>query len=227
MRQLLITGITGNLGREIIKFIDLNQFQRIYLCGRRDIENLKIQTNSQIKIFSNFDLTDESVVKNLFESLIIERGDELFIIHLIGGYIGGKYFYEYSKEELVKMLNTNFITSFLITKYLVNYSEKLSGATIIFISSKLSLDYYPKRFIYAVSKNALNFLVRNLSKELSSTNITVNAIAPGIILTEENKKWLSEENFEKFVTPEEIVRIINSIFMNYRKITGNIILTGE
>lgn len=63
------------------------------------------------------------------------------------------------------------------------------------------------------------------AKEINDqTNITVNAIAPSIILTEENKKWGTEEEFKESGTPKQIAEMIVYLCSeNGRAINGQII----
>jgi len=227
MKHLLITGATGNLGKELLKIFDFKKYDRIYLVGAR--EKLKSDSfqSDKFKIFSDFDLKSEESVSEIFSNISIQKEDLLFVIHLVGGYAGGKYLWEFSKDELQLMLDKNLITSFLISKYSLIKAREGKGGSILFISARISLDYEPKRSVYAVSKNALNFLVKIIEKEGRELNFTANALAPFLILTEENKKWLKESNLNKYSSPEDINKIIDSIFESYLKFNGNIFLMND
>lgn len=225
MKYLLITGASGNLGKEIINFLDLMKFQSIFLCGRQErLDFIQVQHPSVIYL-PNYNLGDEIKVKNLFEKISLHKDDYLFILHLVGAYQGGKYFWEYSNDEFLDLLNSNIITSYLVAKYSLLKVKEAAGGSIIFISSKISIDYEPKRSIYAISKNALNFLVKVIKQETNEINFTANVIAPNIILTEENKKWVDSKDYDKCTTPEEIARIVEFLFDNFQLMNGNIIVT--
>lgn len=227
MKHLLITGATGNLGKELLKIFDFKKYDKIYLVGSR--EKLKSDSfqSDKFKIFSDFDLKSEESVSEIFSNISIQKEDLLFVIHLVGGYAGGKYLWEFSKDDLQLMLDKNLITSFLISKYSLIKAREGKGGSIIFISARISVDYEPKRSVYAVSKNALNFLVKIIEKEGRELNFTANALAPYLILTEENKKWLKESNLNKYSSPEEMYKIIDSIFESYLKFNGNIFLMND
>jgi 3-oxoacyl-[acyl-carrier protein] reductase len=227
MKHLLITGATGNLGKELLKIFDFKKYDKIYLVVSR--EKLKSDSfqSDKFKIFSDFDLKSEESVSEIFSNISIQKEDLLFVIHLVGGYAGGKHLWEFSKDDLQLMLDKNLITSFLISKYSLIKAREGKGGSILFISARISLDYEPKRSVYAVSKNALNFLVKIIEKEGRELNFTANALAPYLILTEENKKWLKESNLNKYSSPEEMYKIIDSIFESYLKFNGNIFLMND
>lgn len=224
MRHLLITGASGNLGRELIQIFDFNQFDRIYLIGKKEkIKLLMVDTN-KFEIFDGYDLSLEYSVKQIFEKIHLSKEDELFVIHLVGGYVGGKYFWEFDLDDLKTMLDKNLISSFLISKYTAQKVKDCAGGSIVFISTKLSIDYESRRSVYAISKSALNFLVKIVELEGKEINLTVNALVPKIILTEENKKWITEANYSKCTSPREISEQIEFIFRNFKSLNGNLIL---
>ncbi len=75
---------------------------------------------------------------------------------------------------------------------------------IINLSSLRSQKMAPNRSIYAISKAGISNLTRAFAYEWGKFNITVNAIAPGTIATEFNRKHFEEH-------PDEFNEIIKSI----------------
>ena len=61
--------------------------------------------------------------------------------------------------------------------------EKTKGS-IVNISSGLSEKTYPRAMPYSISKAAINHLTRNFASVLASKGIRVNALAPGLVITE-------------------------------------------
>lgn len=227
MKYLLITGASGNLGRELINYLDLNNYEKIFLTLNSQKVPQSIEPNDKFVYLYDYDLTDEDSVKEIFEKILCGKEDLIFILHLVGGYSGGKYFWEYSKNDLQALLDKNLFTSFLIAKYGLLKAKEAGGGSILFISARLSLEYELKRSIYALSKNALNYLVKLIEKEAKEFNFSANAIAPYIILTDESKKWINERNFMKCTSPQDIAKLVNYIFENYERYNGNIIITND
>ncbi len=226
MNHLLITGATGNLGKELVKYFQEKNFGVLHLVGSKEkFENFS--QDSEIKLYLNYNLTDEDDVEKLFNSISLNEEDELFIIHTVGGYLGGSYFWDYSKSDLLDMMNKNLVSSFLVAKYSAKKIQTIMGGSIIFISAKLSLEYEAKRSVYTISKSALNHLVKIIENEGKQINFTANAIAPKIILTEATKSWIDQKDYSKYTSIEEISELIEKIFVNYKKVSGNIFLIND
>lgn len=227
MKHLIITGASGNLGKELIQHFDFNDYDKIYLVGNKERLNVSKFDKKNIEIFSGYDLSDENSVKNIFEQVKISKEDQVFVVHLVGGYTGGKFFWEYDQSELRSMIDKNLISAFLISKYTAQKLKEGSSGSIIFISARLSINYEVKRSIYSISKSALNFLVKVIEIEGREINLTANALAPKIILTEENKKWIQETDYSKYVSPQQLIKQIDYIFKNYQRLNGNIFLLND
>lgn len=227
MKYLIITGASGNLGRELIGCFDFQNYNYVFLIGKeKELTSLDINQD-KFRVISGLDLTQKSDIQKIFDQINETQNDELFIIHLVGEYEGGKFLWEYEETDLMKLIKTNFLSSFIISGCAIQKVKRMRGGSIIFMSSRITLEYEPKRSAYAISKQSLNFLVKIIEKEASQFNFTANAIAPAIILTEENKKWIDERNYQKFISPPQISNLINLIFSNYGKLNGNIFTLGD
>ncbi len=57
----------------------------------------------------------------------------------------------------------------------------------------------PRLSVYATAKAAVVGLTNSLAREFGSDNIRVNAIAPGAVITERQRRlWMSEEHIADF-----------------------------
>jgi NAD(P)-dependent dehydrogenase (short-subunit alcohol dehydrogenase family) len=82
-----------------------------------------------------------------------------------------------------KILDTNAKGCFRVCKAVVPHMEKQGGGKIINLASIAGLRPSPGMGIYGISKASIIMLTQVLALELGSSNIQVNAIAPGIIKT--------------------------------------------
>lgn len=89
-----------------------------------------------------------------------------------------------SREFLEDTLNTNTVASILLTQLLVRKKKLNKGASVVFTSS-LSGVYcvHYGESMYAASKGALSGFAKGAALDLSSQQIRVNCINPGIIQT--------------------------------------------
>ncbi|MGH2638421.1 MAG: SDR family NAD(P)-dependent oxidoreductase [Rhabdochlamydiaceae bacterium] len=95
-------------------------------------------------------------------------------------------FYEINVEEWGKVMAVNLRGTWLCIKAVFPYMKAQSGGKIINISSGTFFLGTPGLAHYVASKAGVIGLTRALSKELGQYNITINAIAPGLTITEVN-----------------------------------------
>jgi 3-oxoacyl-[acyl-carrier protein] reductase len=82
------------------------------------------------------------------------------------------------------VINTNLRGAFSFTQALVRTMTKQRSGRIINISSVIGLMGNAGQTNYAASKAGLIGLTKALARELASRNITVNAVAPGFVITD-------------------------------------------
>ncbi len=118
-------------------------------------------------------------------------------------------------EDFDKQMRVNVLSTIsLISKY-VPYMKKKGNGRILTIGSVNQRKQNPALSVYAASKSALLNIVENMARELVPYGITVNNIAPGVILTPRNDEALADEEYRKKVfakipagyggTPDDIV----------------------
>ncbi|GAB6282514.1 MAG: hypothetical protein STSR0008_12600 [Ignavibacterium sp.] len=223
-KELLIFGSSGSVGKKAVKIFSQKNYDSIYLFQRNEND---INTNNKIKLNIVKDLTIEENVSNAFS--IIEPGQDklLFLFSTIGTFIGGKLFWNTGFDNLKKILDINLNSNFLILKYFAQKVEKSVGGSACFISGYSSIEPMENSSIYGISKAALNYLIKTSAFEGRRINLSVNAIAPYTIDTEENRKWIHKNKLDSLIKPEEIINIAESCFENFQSVSGNIITLKE
>jgi NAD(P)-dependent dehydrogenase (short-subunit alcohol dehydrogenase family) len=67
----------------------------------------------------------------------------------------------------------------------------------------------PRLSVYATAKAAVIGLTNSLAREFGADNIRVNAIAPGAVITERQRRlWMSEDHIADFRTRQCINRTL-------------------
>ena len=136
------------------------------------------------------------------------------------------------KEDWDTVLATNLTGAFLATQQVLQGMMKQRWGRVINISSVVGETGNPGQANYVASKAGLIGLTKSLAQEMSSRNITVNAIAPGFIetamtdgLSEELKNtMLGHIPLKRFGKPEDVaaaVKFLASEEAGY--ITGHVL----
>ncbi|MGE5412300.1 MAG: SDR family oxidoreductase [Clostridiales bacterium] len=218
-KELLIAGATGNLGKGVTKYFIKQDYEKIYLLGR----NLEASADEieGIRRIQAGDLSVEKNVEEVFSKIKPEQTTTYFLFSTLGGYTGGSTLWDTSFEDFERMIKINLFTNFLIAKHFSDLVSKSSGGSLCLTSSFASFSPEINKAAYGISKSALNFMVRTLALEARSINMSVNAIAPFLINTEENRSWVKDKTL--MIDPEEIAQVVCNLFNNYKFITGSII----
>ncbi|MEQ9743589.1 SDR family oxidoreductase [Pectobacterium actinidiae] len=125
-----------------------------------------------------------------FSQVLSEAGSGLDILVNNAGISPLATIADTSDELYDKIMAVNVTAPFFLIQ--AAGAEMRSGGSIINISSARTRIAASNRVAYAASKGAINVLTLSLAPEYGARDITVNAIAPGVIDTEMVKEMLSD-----------------------------------
>lgn len=123
-------------------------------------------------------------------------------------------FEEIPQEEWDKMMSVNLGGTWLACKAVVPQMRKNGYGKIVNVSSGTVFKGVPTRIHYVASKAGVIGFTRTLARELGDDNITVNCIAPGGTLSEENpdqetvqarQKKTGDRAIRRVQLPEDLV----------------------
>ncbi len=219
--NVLVTGSSRGLGREIIKVFANNGFDCIINYNKNEkkayelADELKGKVN--IKVIK-CDISNEDDVKSMFNEI-----DHLDILINNAAIADDKDPLEKSALEFNRVLHTNLTGTFLVSKYAI---DKMTNGVIINISSANGIDtYYPESIDYDASKAGVISLTHNFAKYL--TDIRVNCICPDWIDTEMNQE-MAEDYRKKinFIKKEDLALLIYKVALD-KSINDKIIKVGD
>jgi NAD(P)-dependent dehydrogenase (short-subunit alcohol dehydrogenase family) len=208
-KKLIIFGASGALGKGVTKTLLLKDYSEIYLF------DFKFDTESSDERVKQFIIKDLSIEKNVMAALFEVKTNEktnLFLYSTIGGFYGGTSVWETEETDFDRMFNMNLKTNFFIAKHFASLVKKSYAGSICFTSAFTGNHPEKLKFAYGAAKSALNYLVKTLSAEGNSINLSINAIAPFIIDTPANREWMKNSNYSTWMKPEEIGELIHAIF---------------
>lgn len=113
---------------------------------------------------------------------------------------------EYTEEDWDNIMNTNLKGLFFCSQFVGREMIKRKQGKIINLSSVVSQVAQRQRSVYAISKAGISHLTRAFALEWAEHKINVNAIGPGLTITDINKKYFEAH-------PEELKQFVGDIPM--------------
>ena len=212
----VVKGGTRGIGYATVKKFLENEVKVILLGSRKESVDKAI---SELKsINENYEvegawpkLEDLSSVKKTFEE-INEKYGKIDILVNNAGMSAMDKIYDYKEEDFKKIINLNVNAVFNCSRAVVEYMKENGGGVILNTSSMVSIYGQPSGCGYPASKFAVNGLTKSLARELGRDNIRVNAVAPGVTLTDMMKNVpdsviepiIKEIPLGRIGTPEDI-----------------------
>jgi NAD(P)-dependent dehydrogenase (short-subunit alcohol dehydrogenase family) len=197
----LVTGATSGIGQACaIAFAKAGA--KVVCVGRKaealeDVEQ-KIRALGAETVSINSDLARENEAQRVVEQAI--RGFcGIDILVNAAGHLSNGTIENTSLEAWDEMMNVNVRTPFqLMQKALHSLIERRGN--IVNVSSVTGLRAFPGVLAYCVSKAALDQLTRCSALELAAKGVRVNAVNPGVVVTEIHKRGgMSDEAYAAFL----------------------------
>src|SRR5262249_17907775 len=132
------------------------------------------------------DVTIDTELENAFESAIDGVG-RLDVLINGAGHISTGSIEDATLASWDAMMNVNLRSVFCLMQLAVPYLIKTKG-NIVNISSVTGLRSFPGVLAYCVSKAGVDQLTRCAALELAPKGVRVNAVNPGVVVTEIHKR---------------------------------------
>ena len=135
---------------------------------------------------------DEESVAQLFAE-IDARGIlvDTLVLNAADQGLGQKIF-ENPLTDLMKVINTNVVWNYCLCEHAARRMKTYGGGNIVFVNSNTAYRAIPDRVAYVASKGGQLGLMRALALDLGKYNIRVNAVLPGMIVTD---RWEKNPDF--------------------------------
>lgn len=219
-KVVLVTGSSIGLGRAIIEKFASNNYNVIinYNNSKQEAEELKsyIENTYHTKAITiKCDITKESEIEEMKQIIIKEFGVLDCLVNNAGIAIDTDFNLK-TKENFIKILDTNLVSLFLVSRTFGNLMLENKKGKIINIASTNGIDsYYEYSLDYDASKAGVINLTHNLANHYSPY-INVNCVCPGWIDTPMNKdldesfkqKEIDKILLRRFASPKEIAALV-------------------
>jgi NAD(P)-dependent dehydrogenase (short-subunit alcohol dehydrogenase family) len=200
-RTVVITGATGALGGKAAQAFAARGHSLVLLDRNQDrLDALSRDLNlPEERLFASvMDLQDRDAILSTAEAVSVKFGGAHALIHLVGGWVGGKTLIESSEDDLEAMLGQHVWTTFHLFQAFAPQLSKNGWGRVMVVSASTVPDPPGKTAIYTAAKAAQENLVLNLAAELKGDGVTANIIQVRAIDVHVTRKGSG-------TTPEEIV----------------------
>lgn len=200
-KTVVITGASSGIGRAV-SIIFADNKANVIAIGRNEgqlkaLQEEIVEKGGRLQFYLA-DVTDEGQIENFFNFVEKDVGHVDVLVNAAGIIKNGSI----EKATLAdwdETMNINLRSVFLLMKNCVPYLEKTKG-NIINVSSVTGLRAFPNVLAYCVSKAAIDQLTRCAALELAPKGIRVNAVNPGVVVTNLHKKsGMEEESYQAFL----------------------------
>jgi 3-oxoacyl-[acyl-carrier protein] reductase len=218
----IVTGASSGIGRAAAVALARNGAAVVlnYLSNEQGIQEAvaEIQAMRRNALSVRADVTRPAEVARMIDETRQNFGRVDILVNNAGSLVKLAPIEECSAELWDAVMAVNLKSAFLCAQAVIPQMKQQQSGRIINISSlAAAIGGYSNSLPYAAAKGAVNTFTRGLANELGPHKITVNAVAPGIILTPFHDKFSRPDRLQEVInstplrragTPEEVAELI-------------------
>jgi 3-oxoacyl-[acyl-carrier protein] reductase len=180
----IITGAASGLGAGIARRLsDEGVKLALFDLNGENLQQLADQLSTQTKTYT-LDVTNESLVQQAIENVKEHFGSIDILVNSAGitGQTNIKS-HQTDTEDIRKVFEINYYGSYFTSKYVLPHMLQQNYGRILHVASIAGKEGNAGMIAYSSSKAAVIGMTKVQGKEYAETGITVNALAPAVVLT--------------------------------------------
>ena len=234
-RVAIVTGGSRGIGRAIVKELSSRGAHVAFSFTRnREMADqlvAELQSSDRRVVAYQADVTDFAAAEAMVKQVKAELGSIDYLVNN-AGITRDKLIMMMSQEDWDVVIDTNLKGVFNVTKHATSVMVRQRRGAILNIASISGVVGMAGQTNYSASKAGLIGFTKALAKEVGRRNITVNALALGLIETdmtaalpeEYKQKMLEQIPLGRYGLVEEVARVATFLLSDdARYITGQVI----
>lgn len=230
----LVTGGARGIGKAICRSLANDGFKIAvnYNNSENEAKALKNELSeiTEIEVF-RCDVSDANAVKEMFSEISQRLGNVNVLVNN-AGVAEQVLFTDITDEMWQRMINTNLSSAFYCSREALKNMINDKNGVIINIASMWGEIGASMEVHYSTAKAGLIGMTKALAKEVGLSGIRVNAVSPGVVLTdmissfsENDKEILKDETpLNTLGSPEDIAEAVSFLVSDKAKfITGQVL----
>ncbi len=185
-KTALVTGGAKGIGSAICRTLAKDGYKIAinYNSSQNEAVDLKNELSAitEVEIFKA-DVSDSKQVKEMFSEIEKVFGGVDVLVNN-AGIAGQMLFTDITDEMWQKMINVNLSGAFYCCREALKFMINKKSGKIINIASMWGETGASMEVHYSASKAGLIGLTKALAKEVGLSGVTVNAVSPGVIMTD-------------------------------------------
>ena len=222
-RAVVVTGGTGALGTAVVAaLLASGAICHVPYLDEHGIQHFPYRGHECVKLVGGCDLADERGVARLFDGI-----DNLWAsIHIAGGFAMNPIV-DTDKAGLLAMVETNLVSCYLCCRAAVRAMAHGAGGRIVNVAARQALEPRAGAGMtsYTVSKAAVAALTEALAQEVVGNGILVNAVAPSIMDTPQNRQAMPKASHEAWPKVEEVAATILFLASPENRVTRGAVIS--
>jgi len=221
-RVIAITGGHGVLGRAVVEAA-LADGLKVAIIDHAT----GASAPEDVQVLGGVDLTDPASAQTAIAAVVARFGRLDALLNIAGGFVWQTT--DDADPAWDRMFALNLTTALNASRAALPRLKASSEGRIVNVGANAALKSAAGMGAYAASKAAVHRLTESLAEELKDTSVTVNAVLPSILDTEQNRKDMPDADPSRWVAPADLARVM--LFLaspDSRAITGALIpVTGK
>lgn len=181
-----ITGGTAGLGRGIAEAF-LAEGATVALMARNQEKGQKVLAELDVgdrAIFISGDAMEQADIEGFIDQTVSRLGGLDILVNNAGGAGDLRPMVDLSDEAFDQAMKWNVYATFWATRRALRTMLAHKSGRVINISSMEGKHGKPVFTAYTAAKHAINGMTKSLAREVGVDGITVNAICPGLVITD-------------------------------------------